>query len=153
MGDIETENKPDQEMVIKRGEKGQFTKGYSGGPGRGYKKKEPDKLEGLDFWEATEAMIRQNMNSDVDSVKNQAINTYLKWKVMKDEYDEKSKGRGDGVYSPEVLMLLAARDLIPQFGGIDEMRRMVKDCPGCEKFRGKASVFNFPQQTQKGEAK
>jgi len=130
-----------------------FEKDGLPGPGRGHKKEDdlPDKLEGLDFWEATELMIRENMESDNDSTRNQAVNTYLKWKTMKDDYDKKNEGRDSGVYSPEVLTLLAARDLIPQFGGIDEMRRMVKDCPGCEKFPGKVFVFNFPAQKEAGE--
>ena len=131
-----------------RDEKGRLVKGHKLG-GRGNKKEEPDELKGLDFWDATEVMIRKNMNSDVDSVKNQAINTYLKWKLMKDEYDEKGKGRGSGVYSPEVLELIALRDLIPQLGGSEGVKKMLKDCPGCDKFPGKVFKFNFPAQEEK----
>jgi len=128
-----------------------FEKGGLPGPGRGHKKEELDELEDLDFWDATEMMIRVNMKSDNDSTKNQAVNTYLKWKVMKDAFDEKNKGEDSGVYSPEVLELLAMRDLVPQLGGSEGVKKILKDCPGCDKFPGKVFKFNFPAQKGAGE--
>ena len=143
------EDKTDQKTASKRDEKGRFIEGCPGGPGRGNESDDPDDLDDLDFWQATEKMIRAGMQSTNDTTKNQAVNTYLKWKTMKDVYDEKSKSRGDGIYTPEVLELLKMRDLIPKLGGSEGVEKMLRDCPGCDKFPGRVFKFNIPPQKEK----
>ena len=156
--DLENGDKKGQEMDEKRdikleerNEKGHFTKEYSGGPGRGHKKEEPDELEGLDFWAATELMIRKDVTSNDPVIRKGAVSVYLKWKVMKDAFDEKNKDKGDGIYSPEVLNLLKMRDIVPKLGGPEGVEKMLKDCPGCDKFPGRVFKFNIPPQKEAGE--
>lgn len=141
-------DKTDQETASKRDEKGRFVPGCVGGPGRGKESDNLDELDDLDFWDATENMLRKDMKSDIDSTRQRAVATYLKWKTMKDVFDEKNKGENSGVYSPEVLELLAMRDIGHQFGGAEGMRKMVKTCAGCDKFPRKAFIFNFPTQEE-----
>jgi len=136
---------------LERDEKGRFVPGCSGGPGREKQSDNSDDLDDLDFWDATESMLRKDMKSDNDSTRQRAVATYLKWKTMKDVFDEKNKGKNSGVYSPEVLELLKLRDLVPKLGGSEGVKKMLKDCPGCEKFPGKVFKFNFPAQKGAGE--
>ncbi len=139
-------DKTDQKKGSERDEKGRFVMGNLGGPGRGKESENLDDLDDLDFWSAIENMLRKDMKSKNDTTRSRAVNTYLKWKVMKDEYDEKNEGGDTGVYSPEVLELLKMRDIGHELGGVEGMRKMIETCPGCDKFPNKTLKFNFPQQ-------
>ena len=144
-------DKTDQETASKRDEKGRFVPGCVGGPGRGKESDNLDELDDLDFWDATENMLRKDMKSKNDTTRQRAIATYLKWKTMKDDYDKKNKDRGSGIYSPEVLEFLKLRGLLPQLGGLEGVGKMLKDCPGCDKFPGRVFKFNIPPQKEAGE--
>ena len=70
----------------KRLNKGQFKKGSPGGPGRPKKQAAID-IDGLDFWQATELMIREIMKSSDESNRLKGVNLYLKWQALKAKSD------------------------------------------------------------------
>jgi hypothetical protein len=67
-----------------RDDKGRFLPGNPGGPGGGKK----DDLEGLDFWEATEALIRNAMGTGKTDDKLKAAKLYFQWQGLKKQHDQ-----------------------------------------------------------------
>lgn len=68
-----------------------FKAGGKGGPGRGHKK--PHKIDDLDFWQATEEMIRDIMKSSDENNRLKGVNLYLKWQALKAKSDaQETKG-------------------------------------------------------------
>jgi hypothetical protein len=82
--------------------KGRFIRGGPPGPGRG---KRSDDIERLDFWDATEQMIRRDLKSKNEGTRLKAVALYFKWKVMK-EADKNKEDVVSVAVSPIVLEAL-----------------------------------------------
>ena len=81
-----------------RDDKGRFLPGNPGGPGGGRVK---DNLEGLDFWEATEALIRNAMGTGKTDDKLKAAKLYFQWQGLKKQHDQEKQ---DSLPSPEDIV-------------------------------------------------
>lgn len=82
-------------MVYKAGDKP--------GPGRGHKK--PHKIDGLDFWNSTEVMIREALKSKDEGNRLKAVNLYMKWQDLKSKHEAKG-ATDDNVVDPGVQAML-----------------------------------------------
>ena len=80
-----------------RDDKGRFLPGNPGGPGGGKK----DDLEGLDFWEATEVLIRNAMGTGKTDDKLKAAKLYFQWQGLKKQHDQEKQ---DSLPSPEDIL-------------------------------------------------
>ena len=84
-----TENKDqDKFQNDQQIEKKLFQAGGPGGPGRGNVK---DNLEGLDFWQTTETLIRNAMRTGKTGDKLKATKLYMQWKELKKEADREKQ--------------------------------------------------------------
>ena len=137
---------------LERDEKGRFLPGGPGGPGRGKRSDEID-LDGLDFWEGSKQLILQNMSSRNENTSLKATALYLKWRAMKEASESKgdSESKVDSITAPDVLELLSIKGLMPQFGGLEGLEKMLEVCPGCHKFPGEPLMqFNPPDEEDAG---
>ena len=80
-----------------------FKAGGKGGPGRGHKK--AHKIDGLDFWNSTELMIREALKSKDEGNRLKAVNLYMKWSELKAKHEAKG-ATGDSVIDPGVQAML-----------------------------------------------
>ena len=126
----------------KRDERGRFLSGCAGGPGRGKKSDEYD-LSDADFWEATEKVIRRDMESSNDSTRMKATGLYMKWKAMKDEFERREKAEGQGGINQDFLDLINLLMSLRKNGMkvSDVIAKMVEVCPGCKRL-GEASALD-----------
>lgn len=87
-----------------------FQKGGPGGPGRGHKSNKPDEdeIDGLDFWEATEKMIRKDLESGNEATRLKAVALYIKWKTLKEAH-EKGVNKGKTPLDPAVAEIIGDR--------------------------------------------
>lgn len=79
-----------------------FQEGGKPGPGRGHKK--PHKIDDLDFWQATEEMIREIMKSSDESNRLKGVSLYLKWQSLRTKSGAESQA-GD-VVDPGIMSML-----------------------------------------------
>lgn len=87
----------------KRLNKGQFKKGSPGGPGRPKKPAAID-IDGLNFWDSTEAMIREALKSKDEGNRLKAVALSLKFQDLKSKAD--ARGQAGDVIDPNVRAAL-----------------------------------------------
>jgi len=116
-----------------------FQKDGPGGPGRGNVK---DNIENLDIWEATEQIIRKEMNSGTGPEKLKASQLYLKWNELKKQHDkEQEQTLPDAGGIEHITQLLATKQLFDVISislNIDfteTVKLMHDQCLGCEKLK------------------
>jgi hypothetical protein len=91
-------------------EKKLFQAGGPGGPGRGAVK---DNIENLDIWEATERIIRKEMNTGTGPEKLKASQLYLKWNELKKVHDkELGQTLPDSAEIKHITQLIATKNLL-----------------------------------------
>jgi hypothetical protein len=84
-----------------RGKDGKFLPGNKlGGP-----KHKPHKIDGLDFWNSTEAMIREALKSKDEGNRLKAVNLYMKWSELKAKHEAKGT-TSDSLIDPGVQAML-----------------------------------------------
>ena len=80
-----------------------FKPGGLPGPGRGNKK--PHKIDGKDFWDSTEYMIREALKSQDEGNRLKAANLYMKWFELKSKHEARDAG-GSDIIDPAIRGLL-----------------------------------------------
>ncbi len=110
----------------------------------------PD-IDDLDFWDSTEAMLKTDLKSTNDTVRQKAMSTYLKWKDMKNRFDEKTKPKyDDKALSTTMAMLTILGAVVRKKVELDEtVRRVQEHCPSCKKMGNPIPSFNLPVDESK----
>ena len=123
-----------------------FEKGGLPGPGRGNIK---DDFEDLDIWEATEQIIRKEMNTGTGPEKLKASQLYLKWNELKKQHDkEQEQTLPDAGGIEHITQLLATKQLFDVISislNIDftqVLKILDSICPGCEKLMAAVKDLN-----------
>jgi hypothetical protein len=78
----------EEQMDDKRNQKGQFEKGYGGGPGRGYKKERQVELDG-ELFDDIKRVIRKGMASKDVSLRLKAAGLGVRLESLKKRDDSK----------------------------------------------------------------
>ncbi|MFH1933311.1 MAG: hypothetical protein ABIN18_17180 [Pseudomonadota bacterium] len=71
---------------------------------KGKTTKKPHKIDDLDFWQATEEMIREIMKSSDEAARLKAISLYLKWQDLRAKSD--AKGQVGDIIDPAIKAFL-----------------------------------------------
>ena len=123
-----------------------FQKDGPGGPGRGNIK---DDFEDLDIWQATEQIIRKEMNTGTGPEKLKASQALLKWHELKKQHDKDQEQRlPDSNEIENITQLLATKQLIDvisislNIDFLETVKLMHYSCPDCEKLKAAAKDLN-----------
>jgi uncharacterized protein YidB (DUF937 family) len=132
--------KMEEKMDEKRNEKGQFVKGYSGGPGRGYKKEEQVKLDG-ELLDMIEQVVITGLGAKDLKDRLKAAGIGIRVQSMRGPDDSAP------VLEPfvsELMVILSnlavsysSKTGVPT-SPLEMIKQMARVCPNCDRFGGEA---------------